>query len=122
MIRISLSVTTNSSGDGSSDALTNLVPSAMGLLYAVQLVDGSFDNGVDLVLTSEQGDLSVPLLSKENFDTDQMVYPRVLEALSTDGTSLSTHAMPLVAGKPKAVVANGGNAKTGTFILYILEG
>lgn len=111
-----LTVTTDASGDGSD--ITNAV---LGLLYAVQLVDGNFDDGVDITLTAEQGDLSIPLLVQANFNSDQMVYPRVLESLNTDGTALATHAMPIVVGRPKALVAAGGNVKTGTFILYILD-
>lgn len=121
MKKIVLNVTTDSGGNGSSDTATIAVSSVLGLLYAVQLVDGAFDNGVDITITAEQGDLSIPLLVKANFDTDQMVYPRVLEALNTDGSALTTHAMPLVSGKPKAVVAQGGNVKDGSFILYIIE-
>jgi uncharacterized membrane protein (DUF2068 family) len=118
MKRILLSVTTDASGDGSTKQSLGAV---MGLLYAVQLVDGSFDDGVDVTLTAEQGDLAIPLLVKADFNSDQMVYPRVLEALNTDGTALSTHTMPLVAGSLKALVAAGGNVKTGSFIFYVIE-
>ncbi len=118
MRTVSVSVTTDASGDGSTIQSTGAV---LGLLYAVQLVDGNFDDGVDITLTAEQGDLSIPLLVKANFNSDQMVYPRVLEALNTDGTALSTHAMPIVVGPIKALIAQGGNVKSGTFRFYILD-
>ena len=118
MKRITLSVTTDASGDGSTK---QSVGGVLGLLYAVQLVDGSFDDGVDVTLTAEQGDLSIPLLVKANFNSDQMVYPRVLEALNGDGTDLATHTMPIVAGSLKALVAAGGNVKSGSFVFYIIE-
>jgi hypothetical protein len=116
MITRRLDVTVNSSGDGS--ATGNAV---LGALYAVQLVDGTFADGVDVVITAEQGELSIPLLTKANFNTDQIVYPRVLEALNTDGTALATYAMPLVVGNPKVVVAQGGTSTSGSFILYVIE-
>jgi hypothetical protein len=115
IVQCKLDLTT--AADGS--ATTQAADVYIGLLYAVQLVDGTFDDGVDLTLTCEQGDLSIPLLTKADWNTDQMVYPRVLEALNTDGTALTTHTMPILSGKPKAVIAQGGNVKTGAVILYI---
>lgn len=116
MRRVILTITTNSGGDGSAQS-----DAQFGLLYAVEEIVGTFSAGVDLTLTSEQGDLSIPLLTHANFNTTQIVYPRVLENLNTDGTQLSTHTMPLVAGSVKAVIAQGGNAHTGTIIAYIME-
>lgn len=116
MRTIRLDVTVDASGDGNTTG--NAV---MGTLYAVQLVDGTFDDGVDVTITAEQGDLSIPLLVKADFNSDQMVYPRVLQNLNTDGTALTTHCEPIVVGRPKAVVAAGGNAKSGSFILYIRD-
>lgn len=106
--------------DAAGAATVQLSDVYIGLLYAVQLIDGTFDDGVDITLTCEQGDLSIPLLVKADWNTDQMVYPRVLEALNTDGTNLTTHTMPLVFGKPKAVIAQGGNVKTGAVVLYLI--
>lgn len=104
--------------DGSG-AVTAYSEAANGFLYAVQLVDGTLDDGVDITLTAEHADLSIPLLVAADWNTDKMVYPRVLQNLNTDGTALTTHCMPLVAGRVKAVVAQGGNAKTGAVVLYI---
>jgi len=112
---IRLDVTTNAGGAGTAVSTQR----ATGKAYAVQLVDGDFDNGVDVTLTVEQDGVSIPVLTKADFDTDQIVYPRVLEALNTDGTALTTHTEPLAFGYPKAVVAQGGNAKTGAFLFYI---
>lgn len=91
-----------------------------GLLFAAQLVDGDLADGVDLTLTCENTDLSIPLLTVANFNTDSLYYPRVLQNLNTDGTALTTHTLPLVAGKIKAVLAAGGNTKTGSVICFIL--
>jgi hypothetical protein len=116
MRKIRVDVTTNGSG-----AATAYGESAAGLVYAVQLVDGTFDDGVDVTVTAEHADLSIPILVKADFNTDQMVYPRVLQALNTDGTALSTHALPLFYGRAKVVIAQGGATKTGAVVLYILE-
>jgi len=51
----------------------------------------------------------------------QMVYPRVACALNTDGTALTVYDMPLAAGDLKAVIAQGGNAKSGSVIVFLLE-
>jgi hypothetical protein len=85
---------------------------------AVQLVDGTFDDGVDVTLTFEQDQISIPVLTKANFNTDQVVYPRVLTAQAEDGVALTERIPPLAIGYPKVVIAQGGNAKTGSFIFY----
>jgi hypothetical protein len=118
MKTVRIDLTTNGSG-----AATGFGNAVNGLLYAVQLIAGDFASGVDLTLTSDLGDsLSVPLLVKANFNTSQFAYPRVLEHDAADGTDLTTYTMPLIAGRPKAVIAQGGDTKTGAVVLFILEG
>jgi hypothetical protein len=116
MRAIRVNVTTAT--DGSATAYGD---SAVGALYAVQLVDGDLADGVDITLTAEHADLSIPLLVAADWNTDKMVYPRVLQNLNTDGTALTTHTMPLVYGRPKVVIAQGGSVKTGAVILYVQE-
>lgn len=118
MRAIRLNVTTDTAGAGTSNL--EAVPGG-GLVYAVQCVDGDFADGVDLTLTDERGDISASVLVKADFNTDSMYYPRVLENLNTDGTALTTHCMPVVAGRLKAVVAQGGSVKTGAFIVYVVD-
>lgn len=115
MRTIRLYGTTNSSG-----ALTVTGDDHVtGRLYAVQLIDGTADDGVDIVLTCEHGDLSIPLLTVANYNTDQMVYPRAATAAVTDGSALTDYALPVLNGKPKMVIAQGGNAKACGCILYV---
>lgn len=116
MLRKRINITTAADG-----TFTGYGDAAVGLVYAVQLVDGTLDDGVDVTITSEHADLSIPILVKADFNTDQMVYPRVLQALNTDGSALTTHAFPLCFGRPKVVIAQGGNAKTGAVVLYLME-
>lgn len=111
-----LSITTDASGDGSAEG-----QKVIGRVYAVQLVDGDFADGVDITLTSEDADLSIPILVKADFNTDQMVYPRVATALNTNGTALTVYDLPVCNGTLKAVVAQGGNAKSGKIKFFILE-
>jgi hypothetical protein len=117
MKRILISLT----ADGSGDA-TAYGEAIVGLLHAVQLVDGTFADGVDLTLTCEKEDLSIPLLTIANWNTDQMVYPRVLKNLNTDGSTIAgQYEFPLVYGRPKAVIAQGGNGGAGKVVLYVME-
>lgn len=117
MRAVRIDVTTDASGDGSTTASVGV----LGTLYAIQLSDGDFADGVDITVTSQQGELAFPLFVKADFNTDQVIYPRVLQALNTDGTALTTHCQPIIVGAPKVVVAQGGNVKSGSFIFYIQE-
>lgn len=116
MKAVKLALTTDASGNATTTA-----ERVMGRVYAVQLVDGTFDDGVDITLTCESPDLSIPILAKVNFNTDQMVYPRVACALNTDGTGLTVYDLPIAAGDLKAVIAQGGNAKSGSVIVFLLD-
>jgi len=113
-VRIDVTTATDGSGTGYGTA-------EKGLVYAVQLVDGDFADGVDVTITSENENLSIPILVKANFNTDQMVYPRVAEVLNTDGTTAANYAFPLCYGLTKVVIAQGGAVKSGSFYLYLLD-
>lgn len=113
---IRLDLTTNAGG-AATTLDTRIVK---GRLYAVLLDAGTFDAGVDLTLTCEMPEYSIPLLTILNFNSDQMQYPRVLETLNTSGAALTTHTEPVVAGQIKAIIAQGGNVKSGSVVCYIL--
>lgn len=116
MITRRVNITTATDG-----SFTGYAEAAVGAVYAVQLVDGDLADGVDVTVTSEHADLSIPILVQANFNTDQMVYPRVAQALNTDGSALSTHTPPVCYGRPKVVIASGGASKVGAVVLYIIE-
>lgn len=118
MRMIKMPVTCDTAGAGTTLFEENDI---VGLVYAVQLIDGTFADGVDVTVTVEQGDLSIPILAKVDFNTDQMVYPRAAQALNTDGTALTSHCMPIAIGQPKVVIAQGGDGGAGAVILYVLE-
>lgn len=116
MKRIKIPFTTAT--DGSATAYG---PAVVGTVYAVQTVDGDLADGVDITLTAENEDLSMPILVKADFNTDGLYYPRVLQNLNTDGTALTTHCEPLVYGRLKVVIAQGEAVKSGAVVVYIRE-
>lgn len=116
MIRRRINITTATNG-----TFTGYGDPAVGFLYAIQLVDGDLADGVDVTITAEEADISIPLYAKTDFNSDMMVYPRALEVAVTDGADGSARVMPVVFGRPKVVVAQGGETKSGAVILYIVE-
>lgn len=119
-MRIDVTTATGGAGSASGDR------SILGLLYAVQLIDGDFADGVDVTITCEHGELSSTLLAKADFNTDSMFYPRELVHGTADGAALTGTAggdrtLPIIMGTPKVAIAAGGDAKTGGVILYYLE-
>lgn len=112
---ISTSITTDSAGDGVGYGNKTVV----GKVYAVQLVDGDFADGVDVAIVSQAEDLDVPILTLANFNTDQIVYPREATASVGAGAALVDYCMPLSVGRIKVTIAQGGAAKTGKVKLFI---
>lgn len=119
-----LSVTTDGSGDGTATADR----SVLGQLYAIDLIDGSADDGVDVTVTAINNSLSgvvKTLFVKADFNTDSTVYPRTLvhddaAGAALTGTAGGDRAMPVVNGTLKLTIAQGGNAKTCAAIVYVL--
>jgi hypothetical protein len=119
-----LNVTTDASGD----ATTNDTLSIFGQLYAVETIDGDLADGVDLTLSvqSTESGTALTLLTLTDFNTDAMYYPRHLvhgeTGTALTGTSGGDRALPVINGTLRAVVAQGGNAKTGGVIVYYISG
>ena len=93
-----------------------------GALYAVEYRPGDTATGATVTLTCV-GDATKALLTKANAGTANVFfYPRdLLQGL--DGSDLTGSAggdrgLPLLAGRPKVVIASGGNAKSGSIVLY----
>jgi hypothetical protein len=113
---VPITVTTDASGDGTATS-----SSMFGWIYAIELIDGSFENGVDWTFacaTPNDSGVARNLFVIADANDDKMYYPRTLEHLATDGTVLTTHCHPLVNGGVKLTIAQGGNAKTGGAIIY----
>ena len=84
---------------------------------------GSTDTGATVTVTCE-GPFTKPLLTKASAGTaNTLYYPRDLVHAVADGAALTGTAggdrtAPLVDGKAKVVIASGGNAKSGSLIVY----
>lgn len=92
-----------------------------GYIDSILLVDGTFDDGVDVTITLETPYYSLPVFTKANFNTAQVAYPRAPTHAVADGTQLSSTTMVGGVGFLKVVVAQGGNTKSGSFIFNIVS-
>jgi hypothetical protein len=106
-------------------ALTVTAETAVrGLLHAVEWIDGAFVDGVDAVLSVVRDDNAPDyvLLTLTNADADAVYYPRVIihseAGAALTGTSGGDRAKPVINGRLKLVVADGGDAKAGGCIVY----
>lgn len=116
--------TTNASGAATfTDTL-----SVLGYLYAVETVDGTFDDGVDATLSvvSTESGTALTLLTLTDWNTDAMYYPRHVvhgeTGTALTGTAGGDRCMPVLNGTLQVVIAQGGNTKTGGLIVYYIPG
>lgn len=113
--------------NGSGAATINAERSVFGRLYAVEWIDGTFENGVDATLTAQAtpSGVATTLLTLTNADDDKWYFPRALvhdeSGTALTGTSGGDRCLPLVAGTPRLVIADGGATKTGGCILYYYD-
>lgn len=118
--------TTSGAGALTVDATT----AVFGLLYAVEWIDGTLDNGSTAVISCQNTASGVAntLLTLANplADADAWFYPRVLmhseAGAALTGTSGGDRTMPLMNGVPRLVVSSGGATKVCGCILHYLEG
>lgn len=122
MLMAQFSVTTDVSGDGTDtiDLLDTFGDNGPYKLHAVEWIDGTFDNGVDAVLTMEStlSGVDTTLLTLTDADNDAWYYVRVLEQDNT-GSNLATYTTQVVQGDLVLTVSSGGNAKTGGAVVYL---
>ena len=115
--QIKLTVTTDASGDGTANSSEHV----LGWLYSIIWVLGTFDAGVDGVVSCQIPNtpaLAYNVATLTNANANKVYYPRTLEHLDTAGTDLTTHTHPLLDGHLRLTVAQGGNAKTGSAVVY----
>ena len=119
MRKITLSATTDASGDATVNSTQNI----MGKVYAILYKPGTIATGATITVTS-QGIFAKPLLTKASAGTaDTLYYPRDLVHAVADGAALTGTAggdrcLPLINGLLRLVVASGGNATTGSIVVY----
>lgn len=123
MKEIRLIGTTNGSGAATITAETP----RLGMLYAVELVDGDLADGVDLtlkVIRTVSG-VDLTLYNGTDFNSDAMKYPRHLvhdeSGTALTGTAGGDRTMPVVAGTLQVTLAQGGDTKTGGCIVYLCD-
>jgi len=117
MIRfIKLYGTTDSSGDLTVTSDVN----ALGILNSVEWIDGTFDDGVDAVLTNIRDDdaSDITLLTLTDANIDKVYSPRYLVQDNAGADIAATYDRHFVNGKLKLVVADGGDTKSGGCIVY----
>lgn len=111
--------TTDSSGDLQVDSdefqMTRLV--------AVQWIDGTFADGVDAVLSTQDSEAAQTLLTLTDANNDALYYPRVAMHGPTGSALTATaggdNTMPLVVGKLRLVVSSGGDTLEGGCIVFL---
>ena len=109
--------------DGTATILSEA--SYNGKLFAVAWVDGTFEDGVDSVLsvTSTDSAVDYTLLTLTDANNDAMYYPRVVvhseAGAALTGTSGGDRAQPVINGRLKLAITSGGVSKTGGAIVYL---
>lgn len=125
IVRLTVPVTTDANGD-----VTVQTRTVFGVVLAVRYVPdvtSPLDTGADITITAEQSGL--PILTITNLGTSAVQsYPRAATAtvlnaaaLYAAGGTAVLDRIPVADEAVTVVVADGGNAKLGTFYLY-LEG
>jgi len=108
--------------DGTAGALTVLDNhKVVGILQAIQWIDGDLADGVDAVVSVDMDDDApdLTLLTLTNANDDAWYFPKVT-ADSNAGTEIATeYVSPIVNGKLKLAVTSGGNVKSGGCIVYV---
>lgn len=116
-----IDLTTDASGDAAV-----LGSTVTAKLYAIEYRPGTIATGATVTVTCES-DSSKALLTKASAGTSNLwFYPRDLVHAVADGAALTgtaggDRALPVLRGKPKVVIASGGNAATGSVIVYYEE-
>jgi len=113
----------NITTDASGDATVQNNPAVLGELCCILYIPGTIATGATLTVTCE-GDANKPLLTKATAGTSNTwFYPRDLVHAVADGAALTGTAggdrtEPILNGRIKVVIASGGNAATGSVIVY----
>ena len=113
---------------GTSDATGDVTLTAsqgvIGMLYAVEWVDGDLaDNNTAVLSVTETPsgvDQVLLTLGAGEGDADIWYYPRTLADDLGAAALAATYTYPLINGTLELVIASGGNAKTGGAYVYVL--
>jgi len=112
--RISVTATTDASGDATVYLPSSDGESLTGIVNVIIYTKDDFDNGVDFTITAEASGQT--LWTESNVNASKTVYPVAAANLGTGATSsLLEVPIYLANDRIKIVIASGGNAKSGTF-------
>lgn len=111
--------------DSGGNATVYLGSKIRGTLYALIYRPGTLVTGADMTITAET--TGAPILTKLNLGTDpSWLYPRAKPSIANDATgglgTVPSVPVPLINERIKVVVAQGGNALTGTIEAIIDDG
>jgi len=113
--RHTIAVETNAGGEATAYSPAGLT----GKVEAIAYVKDDFANGVDFTITVEATGQS--LWTDADVNASQIVYPVQPANLGATGAASTITEVPIVLAndRVKIVIAQGGNAKGGTFHLVI---
>jgi hypothetical protein len=122
MIRkFSVAATTNGSG-----AATVYTPYLSGYIESIQYVKTDFADGVDFTITAEATGESILALTDQN--TATKVFPRAathstagVAAVYASGGTAVNDRIAVSRDRVKIVVAQGGDTKSGTFVITVSD-
>lgn len=114
-------VTLTTAADGT---VTGYTPRCSGELHAIHYVKTDFADGVDFTITSEA--TGEQLWTEANVNASKIVYPReathnnagVAALYAAGGTGVLARS-GLFGDRVKITIAQGGNAKSGTFHVLV---
>lgn len=123
-----ISWTTSAGGAATVYEQGNTTPGKVifGWLYAIAYLPGTTDTGATVTVTCE-GMLSTTLLVKASAGTSNtLFYPRAIAHKAEDGAAFAgttggDRTLPLLNGYLKVVIASGGNALSGSLIVYYMD-
>lgn len=108
--------------DGNGDS-TDYSTVVTGDIYAIVYTKTDFAAGVDFVITSET--TGQVIWSEDNVDASEIIYPRTQVQdtaganLTLDGTRIMVVPVAVADERIKFVISNGGDTKTGSFVLIV---
>lgn len=114
-------VTLTTAADGT---VTGYTPRVAGVLHSIRYVKGDFADGVDFTITSEA--TGETLWTESDVNASKSCYPRAathsnagVAALYAAGGVAVLDKIALGGDRVKIAIAQGGNAKSGTFHVLV---
>lgn len=118
----SADIVTDASGDATVYLTHGLSRKPNGFLVVLKYTPGTLDTGADLTVTGETS--GIPILTKANAGTSAVFYyPRALLNAVADGAAASSPSefIPIKDERIKVVIAQGGNAASGSIEAILIN-